>query len=85
MQKTYAVTHSDAEWRRILTPEQYHIMREHGTEAPGSCAVTWIVGKSTCGNSLTGRRFVREPPLENRAMAPAYGRNGAGRNFSGKA
>jgi len=25
---------SDAEWRESLTPEQYHICREHGTEAP---------------------------------------------------
>ena len=22
--------------------------------APGSCAVTWMVGKSTCGNGATG-------------------------------
>jgi len=39
LDKTYPVTHSDAEWRRILTPEQYHVMRAHGTEAPGSCAL----------------------------------------------
>ena len=24
--------------------------------APGSCAVTWMVGKSTFGNAATGRR-----------------------------
>jgi len=35
----YPVQRSDAEWRRILTPEQYRIMRAHGTEAPGSCAL----------------------------------------------
>jgi len=29
--KRYAVTHSDAEWRRLLTPEQYEVMRQHGT------------------------------------------------------
>jgi peptide-methionine (R)-S-oxide reductase len=37
--KSYPVTHSDAEWRSILTPEQYDVMRGHGTEAPGSCAL----------------------------------------------
>lgn len=37
--KAYPVTHSDAEWRRILTAEQYGVMRGHGTEAPGSCAL----------------------------------------------
>ena len=37
--KQYPITHTEAEWRKILTPEQYGIMREHGTETPGSCAL----------------------------------------------
>jgi peptide-methionine (R)-S-oxide reductase len=37
--KQYPVTRTDAEWRKLLTPEQYAIMREHGTERPGSCAL----------------------------------------------
>ena len=41
MPKQYPVTHSEAEWRKLLSPEQYAIMREHGTEAPGSCALNF--------------------------------------------
>ena len=39
--KTFPVTHTDAEWRRMLTPEQYAVMRGHGTERPGSCALNF--------------------------------------------
>ena len=35
----YAVRHSDAEWRKLLTPEQSTVMRLHGTEMPGTCAL----------------------------------------------
>jgi len=38
-EKHFAVTHTEAEWRRLLTPEQYEVMRGHGTEAPHSCAL----------------------------------------------
>lgn len=41
MERTFAVTRTDAEWKKLLTPEQYYIMREHGTERPGSCALNY--------------------------------------------
>ncbi|MGL5447912.1 MAG: peptide-methionine (R)-S-oxide reductase MsrB [Rhabdaerophilum sp.] len=30
------IQRSNAEWRDILTPEQFFILREHGTERPGT-------------------------------------------------
>jgi peptide-methionine (R)-S-oxide reductase len=32
----FAVTHTDADWRRLLTAAQYSVLREAGTEAPYS-------------------------------------------------
>jgi peptide-methionine (R)-S-oxide reductase len=32
--ETFEVTKTEAEWRAILTPEQFHILREEGTEYP---------------------------------------------------
>lgn len=32
--KTEKVQKSEAEWRALLTPDQFHVMREKGTESP---------------------------------------------------
>jgi peptide-methionine (R)-S-oxide reductase len=34
--ETFAVTHGDAEWRKLLTPEQYAVLRQSATERPFS-------------------------------------------------
>ena len=34
--ETFAVTHTDAEWQKLLTPDQYAVLREAATEPAGS-------------------------------------------------
>ena len=34
--KAFEVTRTDEEWRRLLTPEQHRVLRQHGTERAGS-------------------------------------------------
>ncbi len=33
---SFEVTHSDAEWRKLLTPDQYAVLRQSATEMPYS-------------------------------------------------
>ena len=62
--KTFPVEKTDAEWRAQLTPAQYAVLRAHGTERPGSCALLQEkrVGKFSCAGCnqplfMTGRKF----------------------------
>ena len=34
--KAFPVSYSDDEWRKRLTPEQYYVLRKHGTERAGT-------------------------------------------------
>jgi peptide-methionine (R)-S-oxide reductase len=35
--ETFEVSHTDAEWRKLLTPAQFAILRQSATERPFSC------------------------------------------------
>jgi peptide-methionine (R)-S-oxide reductase len=45
--ETFEVTKSDAEWRSVLTPEQYRVLRQHGTERAGTSPLDKEHGKGT--------------------------------------
>ena len=71
--KEFAVTHSDEEWRRLLTAEQYDVMRRHGTELPGSCALNYEKRAGTfscagCGQPL----FVSKKKFDSGTGWPSF-------------
>ena len=71
--ETFEVTKSDEEWRQQLTPEQYRVLREHGTERPGSCALLPEKRPGTftsvgCGLSL----FKSGPKFESGTGWPSF-------------
>jgi peptide-methionine (R)-S-oxide reductase len=60
----FQVVKTEEEWRRILTPEQFMVLRKHATERPGSCALLQEKRAGTfscvgCGQPLfkTERKF----------------------------
>jgi peptide-methionine (R)-S-oxide reductase len=41
---TFEVTHSDAEWRKLLKPDQYQVLRREATEPPFTSPLDKAVG-----------------------------------------
>ena len=37
--ESFEITKTDAEWAKVLSPEQYRVLRGHGTERAGSSAL----------------------------------------------
>jgi peptide-methionine (R)-S-oxide reductase len=56
-QEQYEVVKTDSEWESILTPEQYRVLRKHGTERAGTSQLDKEYGEGTyycagCGQAL---------------------------------
>jgi peptide-methionine (R)-S-oxide reductase len=71
--KEFPVTRTETEWRKRLTPEQYEIMRNHGTEAPGSCALNFEKrdGMFTCAG-CDQPLFVAQKKFESGTGWPSF-------------
>ena len=69
----FPVEKTEDEWRSALTPQQYAVLRGHGTEPPGSCALLTEHRAGTfscagCGQAL----FVADRKFESGTGWPSF-------------
>ncbi len=71
--ETFEVTKTDAEWRAILSPEAFKVLRQHGTERAGTSPLDKQYGKGTyhcagCDQPL----FSSETKFDSRTGWPSF-------------
>jgi peptide-methionine (R)-S-oxide reductase len=64
---------TDAEWKLTLTPEQFHVLREHGTERAGTSPLNYEKRSGTfacaaCGQPL----FTSDTKFESGSGWPSF-------------
>ncbi len=69
----YPVEHSETEWKGKLSPEQFHVLRKHGTERPGSSKLnfekrTGLFSCAGCGQAL----FTSDTKFESGSGWPSF-------------
>ena len=69
----FAIEKTDDEWRRMLTPQQYDVLRGHGTERPGTCALLHEhrAGAFSCAG-CGQRLFVADRKFESGTGWPSF-------------
>jgi peptide-methionine (R)-S-oxide reductase len=69
----YPVQKTDEEWRRVLSPAQYAVLRGHATEPPGSCALLQEhrIGTFSCAG-CGHRLFVADRKFESGTGWPSF-------------
>lgn len=77
--KTDKVVKTEEEWKKVLTPDQYYILREKGTESPFSGKYLIPDGKgmyvcAACGNEL----FTTDMQFESHCGWPSFDKEIAG-------
>jgi peptide-methionine (R)-S-oxide reductase len=73
--KPFEVTRTDAEWKAALSPEQYRVLRDHGTERAGTSPLDKEYSKGTflcagCDLPL----FSSETKFDSRTGWPSFWR-----------
>lgn len=76
---TAKVEKTEEEWKQFLTPEQYHILREKGTESPFTGKLlknkdTGIYTCAACGNEL----FTSDMKFDSHCGWPSFDKEIAG-------
>ncbi|WP_316979261.1 peptide-methionine (R)-S-oxide reductase MsrB [Shumkonia mesophila] len=69
----FKIEKTDAEWQQALTPEQYGVLRRHGTEPPGASPLDRQYGAGTfrcagCGTPL----FASEHKYDSGSGWPSF-------------
>jgi methionine-R-sulfoxide reductase len=73
------INRSEAEWKKILTPQQYNVLRQKGTDAPHTGKLTLHKDKgeylcAACGNAL----FTSEMKFDSHCGWPSFDKEIAG-------
>lgn len=71
--KTFEIVKTDGEWRTLLTPEQFRVLRKHGTERAGTSPLDKEYGAgeyacAACGLPL----FSSETKFDSRTGWPSF-------------
>lgn len=79
IKKMDTVKKTEEEWKKILTPEQYQILREKGTERPGTGEYNNTTAKgvyacAACGTEL----FTSDQKFDSHCGWPSFDNNIAG-------
>ncbi len=79
MNDSTKINRTEEEWKKILTPEQYHVLREKGTDRPFMGKYTYnkdkgIYNCAACGNEL----FTSDMKFDSECGWPSFDKEVAG-------